>query len=366
MGSKKIDEPQQILPPEIIFEILSWLPLKSLSQMQLVCKAWQELIYDHHFIGKHMNHSNVVCYWHNVTVSSDYRQSPPKSDSFSYVHGCDGLVLLKNNSKHKYCLWNPAVRRVLELPDPHGHNHGFALSFVPSTGRYKIVAIYSDEESGALSCEVLTPGHSKMWRHLTFPDINANRQRKTEKVSLISTGGVDHCVLVLSDGKEIIREIVSLDLEAECFTVNHLPKGLFDDWETVWDLEWNGKLAFAVIIEQNLEVMILEDYKKGRWSLKKKAIRLTFLEKYKYPQENIFPLFAKNGDIWFWLKNEKILEYTIETGQIAHVIRSEAFSPENKLYVYKPSLITFEGMQPDTNMAKLRPPKFDRLFDRLS
>ncbi|KAI3456393.1 hypothetical protein Pfo_013056 [Paulownia fortunei] len=348
------DESTPIFPPEIIVEILSWLPLKYLTQVQLVCKEWRAFIHDHYFIEKQMGHSAVVWHWHNVVRSRDDLPYKPESYSFSYIHGCDGLLLLRRNSSLKYCLWNPATRLVLELPDPHDGNYGFAFSFVPATRNYRIVSIYEDKESGGEGCEVFTPGHSQAWRSLSFPDIvNSNGHREKERVSVVSAGGAVHCVLVIKVGKEIVVEIVSLDMETESFTVNHLPKlGLFHDLRTVWDLEWDAKLVFADIVGQNLQVMELEDYKKQKWCEKKKVIPLPFMEK---NEGNVFPLFAKQGDIWFWLKDEKIFIYKIQTGQVADIKQSEAFSLATKLYPYKPSLITFEGMLPDTKLQKLRP-----------
>ncbi|PIN26461.1 hypothetical protein CDL12_00786 [Handroanthus impetiginosus] len=321
---------QQIVSLDILMEILSRLPVKSLSKVQLVCKEWQEIIYERYFIEKHMDRSTVDWNWYNITKPISYWHNPHEIESLSYIHGCDGLLLLKNNSSGKYSLRNPATRSVLELPDPHRYNYGFALSYVPSTRNYRIVAFYHDKEAGVDSCEVLTPGCSKAWRRLAFPHINVNGYTKTEDVSVVSTRGIVHCVLRLSNGKEVVHAIVSLDWDTECFTVN-----LFKS--------------------DDKTVMELEDYKKGRWCVKKKVIPLKFLEKYNYRPENAVPLFAKNGDIWSWLKTEKIFIYTIETGEIADVKRSNYFLHENKLYIYKPSLITFEGMQPDTKLEGARP-----------
>ncbi|PIN14259.1 hypothetical protein CDL12_13118 [Handroanthus impetiginosus] len=349
--SHQAKKAQRIVSLDILMEILSRLPVKSLSKVQLVCKEWQEIIHERYFIEKHMDRSTVDWNWYNITKPISCWHNPHEIESLSYIHGCDGLLLLKNNSSGKYSLWNPATRSVLELPDPHRYNYGFALSYVPSTRNYRIVAFYRDKETGVDSCEVLTPGFSKAWRRLAFPHINVNGYTKTENVSVVSTRGVVHCGLRLSNGKEIVHAIVSLDWDTERFTVN-----LFNsDDKTVWDLDWNGKLAFAVITRQTLEVMELEDYKKGRWCVKKKVIPLKFLEKYNYRLGNAVPLFAKNGDIWFWLKDEKIFIYTIETGEIADVKRSNYFLHENKLYIYKPSLITFEGMQPDTKLEGAQP-----------
>ncbi|XP_011096163.1 putative F-box protein At5g50220 [Sesamum indicum] len=340
--NKQSDESTPILPPEVIIEILSWLPLKSLTKAQLVCKQWRALIHDHYFIQKHMGQNSVVWHWYNVVRTGHISHI----DSFSYLHGCDGLLLLRNNSSFKYCIWNPATRRVLELPDPHSGNYGFVFCYVPATGNYRIVAIYNDRENGREGCEVFTPGHSKEWRQITFPCImTANNGYRFK----------DNCFIVIKSGEERCERVVSLDMGTETFTVNHLPEGLTCNRTTLWDLDWDGKLALVQIVGKNLQVMELEDYKKHRWCANKKVIPLPSMNKDNVVEPSLFPLLAKQGDIWFWLKGEKIFTYTIKTGQVCDVKQSQTFSLSNKLYPYKPSLVTFEGMVPDTMLEKLRP-----------
>ncbi|KAK4439296.1 putative F-box protein [Sesamum alatum] len=351
--NKQSDESTPMFPPEVIIEILSWLPLKSLTQAQLVCKQWRALIHDHYFIEKHMDQSSVVWHWYNVVRTGNNLHI----GSFSYLHGCDGLLLLRNNSSFKYYVWNPATRRVLELPDPHSGNYGFGFCYVPATGDYRIVSIYNDQENGREGCEVFTPGHSRDWRRLTFPNIMTanNGYRFKDRVSVVSTGGAVHCVIVIKVGEERCERVVSLDMGTELFTINHLPEGLTCNRTGLWDLDWDGKLALVQIVGENLQVMELEDYKKHRWCADKKVIPLPPMKKDIGGERKLFPLFAKQGDIWFWSKGEKIFTYTIKTGQVSDVKKTQTFSLSNKLYPYKPSLITFEGMVPDTMLEKLRP-----------
>ncbi|KAL0398717.1 UNVERIFIED_CONTAM: hypothetical protein Sradi_2215000 [Sesamum radiatum] len=351
--NKQSEESTPIFPPEVVMEILSWLPFKSLMKAQLVSKQWRALIHDHYFIQKHMGQSSVVWHWYNVVWPGP---SAP-IDSFSYIHGCDGLLLLRSNCSFKYCVWNPATRRVLELPDPHSGNYGFVLCYVRATGNYRIVAIYNDQESGREGCEVFTPGHSKEWRRITFPRITTanNGYRFTDRVSVVSAGEAVHCVIVIEVAEGRFERVVSLDMGTETFTVNYLPEGLTCNRRTtLWNLDWDGKLALVKTVGQNLEVMELEDYKKHRWCANKKVIPLPAMEKGNGGKRKIFPFYAKQGDIWFWLKGEKIFTYTIKTGQVCEVKQTQTYSLSNKLYPYKPSLVTFEGMVPDTMLEKLR------------
>ncbi|KAK6124007.1 hypothetical protein DH2020_042255 [Rehmannia glutinosa] len=351
--------PTPIFPPEVVIEILTWLPPKCLIQLQLVCKEWRAFIQDHYFTEKHMGRHDFVHHWHNVARLGNYPQNNRDEDSFAFIQGCDGLVILRNNTKRKFCVWNPATHRVLELPNPNDGYYGFAFSFVPSTKSYRIVCIFKDKESGGLGWEVLTPGQSMAWRRLTFPDIaNSIQNREKERVSIVSSGGAVHCVLVTKFSEEIETEIVSLDLETENFSVNHLPKL---GWSKYCDLDWDGKLGFARIVGQNMELMELEDYKNQKWCEKKKIIHLPFLKKGNIDGEaNLTPLFAREGYIWFWLKDTKVFRYENKSGDMFDVKQSQDFVPSSKIYPYKPSMITFKGMVPDTEVEKLRPVSLDR------
>ncbi|KAG8385692.1 hypothetical protein BUALT_Bualt03G0071500 [Buddleja alternifolia] len=353
--NRRDDPSMPIFPPEVIIEILTYMPLKSLTQLQLVCKEWLAIIHDHQFIEKYADRFPKVYHLHNVVnTTKSLENTSPHRVQISYLHGLDGLILNKNLNTQKIFIWNPATRGVLELPDPHHDDYyGFTFSYIPATKNYRIVSVYEDKESGRECCEVLTPGHSETWRRLTFPEnVNLNWHKKDKRVTVISSGGTIHCILT----DATFEEIVSLDIETERFVVNSVPKSLFEDWTRVCALNWDGKLAFADIIEENLEVMELEDYRKQRWCLKKRVIHLPFMTNIDGDKRsNLLPLFAKEGDIWFCLKGEKVFSYKTETGERTDIKLSQGFSIRNNFIPYKPSLVSFKGMKPDTKYDKFRP-----------
>lgn len=344
------------LPSDMIIEILSRLSLKQLSQVQLVSKEWRALTQEHYLIQKHMARSPVVYHWHNEYDDPATNSTPSdhKKHTFQFMHGRDGLILIMNATLKKYYLWNPAIFRALELPSPHAYTFDQALFYIPSTRDYRIVSVYYKDKKRAngVGCEVLTPGPSMSWKPLPFPDV-----ADPEKVLMIPTEGDVHFVFVTKDEEDGgVEMIVSLDVEAESFTVNHL-----DGVPDTAVLNWDGKLAFVNIVGKTLEVIKLEDYRKEKWGAEKTVIRLPFLNTPGFEGSSICPLFNRGGDIWFWLKGKEIYSYTIKTGQIVSVKRSKALFYETGLiYSYKQSLLSFEGMQPDTetdaNLEKYRPP----------
>ncbi|KAL0305880.1 UNVERIFIED_CONTAM: hypothetical protein Sradi_6005300 [Sesamum radiatum] len=101
-----------------------------------------------------------------------------------------------------------------------------------------------------------------------------NGYRFKDRVSVVSAGEAVHCLIVIKVADERCERVVSLDMGTETFTVSHLPEGLTCNRTTLWDLDWDGKLALVQIVGQNLEVMELEDYKKHRWCANKKVIPL--------------------------------------------------------------------------------------------
>lgn len=59
---------QVTFPQEIIIEILSWMPVKSLLRMKCACKQWCALIQDRHFIEKHLSRLSLRPTIHNNRV----------------------------------------------------------------------------------------------------------------------------------------------------------------------------------------------------------------------------------------------------------------------------------------------------------
>ncbi|KAI3903336.1 hypothetical protein MKW98_031990, partial [Papaver atlanticum] len=49
-----LSTPLVILPQDIIFQILIWLPVQSLLRFKSVCRSWYALIRSSHFIQRHI------------------------------------------------------------------------------------------------------------------------------------------------------------------------------------------------------------------------------------------------------------------------------------------------------------------------
>ncbi|CAH8383895.1 unnamed protein product [Eruca vesicaria subsp. sativa] len=77
------------LPFDLMEEILSWVPSKSLKRFRYTCKQWKTLISDSSFIKKHL--SNMRCREQQFTVFNDVTLVSPVTDSTTVSSVCVGI-----------------------------------------------------------------------------------------------------------------------------------------------------------------------------------------------------------------------------------------------------------------------------------
>ncbi|KAI3456025.1 hypothetical protein Pfo_012688 [Paulownia fortunei] len=183
-----------IFPREIIFNILSRLPVKTLLRFRCVCKPWRTLISHPRFICEHLNRSpaSLIIHAHETQlpiadqplprtftlqptghVISVYKAPNPQwnthstlvrilgypgSDALCFNHmdvvgSPNGVVcLVQQPWANKITLWNPATRSSSPVPspllpaDPNVHRGVSAgIGFDPSCNEYKIIRIMCHE-----------------------------------------------------------------------------------------------------------------------------------------------------------------------------------------------------------------------------
>ncbi|PHT87455.1 hypothetical protein T459_09561 [Capsicum annuum] len=176
-------------PEEIVMNILSRLPVRSLQRFKCVSPFWSALISDHYFIMKHLNHGRndlnsqkLLTANHQVGFNSFSLSSPVQviedeqrldgPPNYSLSCCCDGLALLSFSDEKtdlmSFLLWNPSTRGSILLPSRHcGFRFWvFGLGYDATSDDYKILAAYLDAGSlGDVSVQILSL-KSGSWRKI--------------------------------------------------------------------------------------------------------------------------------------------------------------------------------------------------------
>ncbi|XP_021750852.1 probable F-box protein At1g14315 [Chenopodium quinoa] len=124
-----------VLPTELIIEILSKLPVKTLLRFLCVCKSWNSLIKSPNFINIHLNQTlisnsdrHLLLFYpslrsaeldlHYNQLSFSEIHHPLQPHNLSLFGSCNGIVCLSDNSNSDVVLFNPLTKshRKLKLP----------------------------------------------------------------------------------------------------------------------------------------------------------------------------------------------------------------------------------------------------------
>ncbi|XP_043693042.1 F-box protein CPR1-like [Telopea speciosissima] len=198
---KKINEEEEEasatknLPEDVIPDILSRLPVKSLLRFRCVCKPWCDLITDPAFVKMHLNRSlacnsnlSLIFKYPNLlsmdldvceqqkAVELDHPLKSPNNGT-KVVGSCNGLLCLFNSDKD-ICLWNPSTKRHQKLPiTPIEFPITFTLyryiaygfGYDPTTEDYKLVRVVRsygiDDYSGNIEVKVYSLS-TNSWRRI--------------------------------------------------------------------------------------------------------------------------------------------------------------------------------------------------------
>jgi len=260
--------PSLFLPDELIPEILSWLPVKSLMQMKSVSHTWNTLISDPKFIKMHLHRSARNPYFwyrdephddynytflhfpvsrvlqnHWITVPKDPYYLLNDKDCEEIVGSCNGLVCLLGEESFNYenvwfRFWNPATRKI---SDKLGYksssmNCTFVFCYDNSTDIYKVLEL-SPSGSSDLQPKTTVRVFSladNLWRTIqSFPVV---------PLVIVNPTGADGvhlgCTVNWLANKSEWRNdsigefvILSFDIGREKYTQLQLPQGFDNDGE---------------------------------------------------------------------------------------------------------------------------------------
>lgn len=240
------------LPQELIADILSRLPVKSILRFRCVSKSWLCLISSPHFIKSHLTISTKVnnqarhglllapidaptelytCSLYSVL----YQRSPVNAESvqlplqskyprLSFVGCCNGLVCISEGSRD-LILFNPSTRKSKILPnsgiDAGKFKHmtyGFGYDEIPDD--YKVVAIGYFCPYG-MACQTIVKVYSL--RTNSWKNIQGYEGGFISSCSGVFVNGALHWLVVSEDGSSFSSQIVSLNLATETYGEILLP-----------------------------------------------------------------------------------------------------------------------------------------------
>ncbi|XP_074289768.1 F-box/kelch-repeat protein At3g06240-like [Silene latifolia] len=166
-----------LIPQEIMADILTRLPAKSIGCCRCVSKSWRHLLSGHHFIKAHLNRTKefmdnellmlISCYFNTLCRTNIAHHLSGEMTAFTtklcfVVHSdfltegmpsCDGLILIKNN-RSKRQLVNPTTNEARELPVlpyalyPRASFTMYGLGYDHVNDDYKVVTLsYCDTDN---------------------------------------------------------------------------------------------------------------------------------------------------------------------------------------------------------------------------
>ncbi|KAM7497628.1 hypothetical protein LguiA_022042 [Lonicera macranthoides] len=256
------------IPTEIIVNILSWLPLRSLLRFRCVCKSWCCLISSPNFIDIH-THQLDASWDHNTRLlalrrtghgsydkvypldfDSEMLRVDDESVGIDYPFpipelwcgtSCNGLFLVRSSVFQG--LWNPSMRRILVLGESlfrsdAKHRYVSELGFNPKTNDYKVVNIrYERMGDGSHSSEVRVYSvKERAWRRISAPAPPYNIVRGMP-LNVVMNGSLhwiaDHAASVTSDFQSVYL-VDDIEIDDICDNPENNSIMVFDTIEEVF------------------------------------------------------------------------------------------------------------------------------------
>ncbi|KAL3515783.1 hypothetical protein ACH5RR_022685 [Cinchona calisaya] len=400
------------LPINLIYDILSRLPLKSICRCRRVCKAFLEILKHPYFaqlhlsrtpsitvslaLQKHIGHQGFLCFhlldldevsraapcstvcYHDVCHSRSqphpYRSLTLQNADFYFydrgatvVGSCNGLLCLYYPLQNAYCVFNPILGEYVVCPclatstAAYTYFHQSGFGFCPSTGQYKIFRFMCATSVDSLTIltktEILIEMHTlgfESWRKIY--DVPCPRIPGSFDPFL---NGCFHWITTSQKPSDLI---CSLDLEKECFSL--LPPPCHFSQSYVNKISWitvgilGGCLCLCYVYEDNLfEVWVMKDYGVKESWVKDFSIAIDFYSGLNMEHLNHPIKFLDNGDLWL-VSGNSLVSFCPRAGTFKDFKVLESWKTE--VVVHIPSFISLrhalEGKNLEVkNLGRARP-----------
>ena len=280
------------LPLEIITNILSRLPVKSLVRFQCVSKGWHSLINGQDFIKLHLHRSfksntdrTLIVHEQNAGIPFDffsvsfhdenrfgkrleiYQPLHCSNTSTDILSCCDGLVCIYNQWGEVIAIWNPLIRKYRKLPrepieKPSGFSNSWPISLAfgydSHNDDYKVLRVASFFNMGIPGTEFEVKLCSlRLQRWKKIEDQWPNKEWLIRSDSVFLNGALHWLVAVNGQNPE---NIVAFDLATEKFRVITTPFKVPTSCLTCLE-ELEGQLCFIVIVDEMYnDVWLMKEY----------------------------------------------------------------------------------------------------------
>ncbi|WOH11585.1 hypothetical protein DCAR_0831075 [Daucus carota subsp. sativus] len=222
-----------------------------------------------------------------------------------------------------------------------------------STSSYNVLSVYSDKDQGKVCFERLDlggqsndpcPSQDLSWRNFNIPEFDKlNGQKIYEKfLYYLSKEGILYIVTLLKVGPRKPK-IICFDIVKQASTILDVPQiSLGFDWPNLRIQLWRGKPALIFVLEEQLNIWVLDDYKRQKWADTIK-IPLPFLKQFPGIKETVpyALVFCEDEDAMLVYDEDDI------KGCIVYKLKSK----ELDVIPYVPcmipaTLVSVKGMQP--------------------
>ncbi|XP_008793681.1 F-box/kelch-repeat protein At3g06240-like [Phoenix dactylifera] len=317
LANKKVKK----IPPNVMAEILSRLPTKSVARFRSASKLWNSLTCESSFAlqqfknGPNKNRPSVlILNWRcNIEFSlNQFEEGRPLSEKlycigpkrlpcYVMTNSCNGLICVLG--LRSAVMVNPGTGEVMMLPEGtigcnvHKLPVSGGLGFDISTGEYKVVRFVHCLDRTVAS-EVLTLG-SESWRRIS----NAPLQDTVRPPVVVNEAIHWTAKCDRHDGPEVA---VSFDIRHETFDVIMHPEGSHSITESSRvgrTVSVVGELAgYLCVSDKNtltsqMDIWILMDYSQRRW-IKQYSINLQAMENRSWDYVRVVkPLTIRDGNI---------------------------------------------------------------------
>ncbi|XP_027769140.1 uncharacterized protein LOC114075087 [Solanum pennellii] len=330
------------LSSEIIWNMMSYLSVKSVLRFKCVCKNWNVIIQDFQFICLHYERSPAsITKKPPGTTTEEVEFKPLDSVGLLLEYSSTNTTL-----NYKYRVRNPEIQhQIFEIPDSQHFIVNMSLVFDPLYHVLKLLSYIHDNQL-VIGYEVLdlcNEEGSYSWRPLV-------RKGETRLSSPIIKRSKIKALFALRTGY-IIWDIASatgidiVDMVNDSYIghINFPTSNFYNKHDDC--ILWNEKLSLAKLVKDELHVLLLD---KAQWADVSLIIKLPFVV-VSAVQEQITVIRCGDSDkLMFKWKNdtdkkkEPLCFYNIKTGklEISRLNCTELFN-----YVYRrPCLVTFKGI----------------------